>query len=188
MVNEIYVSIDIETNGPIPGMYSMLSLGAVAFNKCGEEIASISANLLPLMGASEDPETMKWWSTQPDAWVACSTNQQKPRLVMEGFSRLLDSLPGFPVFVAYPVAFDIMFLYWYLQKFVGKTPVGFRAIDIRSFIMGKFGRHYHKSHKGDLPAYLRPPKGEHTHVAVEDAREQGKWFMLLMSTSPTIQA
>jgi len=35
---EIYVSIDIEADGPIPGPYSMLSIGAVAFTPEGEEV------------------------------------------------------------------------------------------------------------------------------------------------------
>lgn len=33
---EIYISTDIEADGPIPGEYSMLSIGSVAFNKKGK--------------------------------------------------------------------------------------------------------------------------------------------------------
>ena len=43
MINDIYVSVDIEADGPIPGDFSMLSLGAVAFNDDGEEIDSFSS-------------------------------------------------------------------------------------------------------------------------------------------------
>lgn len=30
-MNEVYISTDIETDGPIPGKYSMLSLGSAAY-------------------------------------------------------------------------------------------------------------------------------------------------------------
>ena len=33
----------------------------------------------------------------------------------------LKALPGKPVFVAYPVAFDFMFIYWYLIRFAGES-------------------------------------------------------------------
>lgn len=48
---EIYVSVDIEADGPIPGPHSMLSIGAVAYNEAGDEVAHYSANLETLEDA-----------------------------------------------------------------------------------------------------------------------------------------
>ena len=38
-MGEIYVSTDVETDGPIPGPYSMLSLGSAAFRAEAERAA-----------------------------------------------------------------------------------------------------------------------------------------------------
>ena len=67
---EIYISVDIETDGPIPGEYSMLSLGAAAFMPDDESntVGTFEVNLPRLDGAGQDPDTMKWWDTQKEAW------------------------------------------------------------------------------------------------------------------------
>ena len=68
---ECYVSIDIEADGPAPGLNSMLSLGAAAFTSDGALAQTFSANLEPLPEAHEDERTMRWWASQPAAWEAC---------------------------------------------------------------------------------------------------------------------
>ena len=69
-MTEIFVSTDVETDGPIPGTYSMLSLGSAAYLADKTLVSTFYANLETLPGAAEHPETMKWWKTQPRAWVA----------------------------------------------------------------------------------------------------------------------
>ncbi len=49
---EIYVSTDIETDGPIPGPNSMLSFGSAAFTAEGRLLSTFEANLEALPGAS----------------------------------------------------------------------------------------------------------------------------------------
>jgi len=102
-MNEIYVSTDIESDGPIPGPNSMLSMGSAAFSEDGVLVSTFSANLYTLDGAAGDPDTMKWWGTQPEAWNACRKNLLSPSLAMERYSKWLDGLPGKPVCVCYPV-------------------------------------------------------------------------------------
>ena len=70
--DECYVSIDIEADGPAPGLNSMLSLGAAAFAGDGTLADTFSANLETLPEAREDPKTMRWWAKQPEAWAACA--------------------------------------------------------------------------------------------------------------------
>ena len=71
---EIVVSIDVETDGPIPGRNSMLNLGAVAFRQSadglqGEEIDAFAVNLETLPEASANEKTMAWWRQQdPAVW------------------------------------------------------------------------------------------------------------------------
>ena len=63
MSKEVYISIDIEADGPIPGGNSMLSLGAAAFELGSGNRTPIDlyeVNLQPLPTATPDPDTMAW--------------------------------------------------------------------------------------------------------------------------------
>jgi len=66
---EIYVSTDVEADGPIPGPNSMLSFGSAAYTGGKELIGTFSANLETLPGATADPKTAEWWAQQPEAWA-----------------------------------------------------------------------------------------------------------------------
>ena len=48
---EIYVSTDVEADGPIPGPHSMLSFGSAAFRQDKTLVSTFSANLELLPGA-----------------------------------------------------------------------------------------------------------------------------------------
>ena len=67
--DECYVSVDIETDGSTPGPYSMLSLGAAAFDADGYLHDTWSTNLERLADASEHPRTMRWWAAHSHAWA-----------------------------------------------------------------------------------------------------------------------
>ena len=58
---EIYVSTDVEADGPIPGPNSMLSFGSAAYTAKKELVGTFTANLETLSGAVADPKTMQWW-------------------------------------------------------------------------------------------------------------------------------
>jgi hypothetical protein len=60
---EVYISTDIESDGPIPGPYSMLSFASAAFSADNTLISTFSANLQTLPGAGEHPKTMDWWKS-----------------------------------------------------------------------------------------------------------------------------
>ena len=84
---EIYLSTDIEADGPIPGPHSMLSLASVAINSDGIVLGEFSANLETLEGASMHPRMAAWWLTEPAAWRACRENPRPPALVMADYLR-----------------------------------------------------------------------------------------------------
>lgn len=44
-MNEIYISTDVETDGPIPGPHSMLSIGSTAYTADKILVSTFSANL-----------------------------------------------------------------------------------------------------------------------------------------------
>lgn len=174
-MNEIYISTDIETDGPIPGPYSMLSMGSAAYTSDKKIISTFSVNLETLEGAIAHPKTEQWWATQPEAWAACRKNLQKPDVAMRAYVEWIKTLKGKPVFVAYPAGFDFLFVYWYLIRFVGESPFGHSALDIRSYAMAVLKREYQASGKYQMPKQWFDEL-PHTHEALEDAIEQGALF------------
>ena len=178
MAQEVYVSTDVETDGPIPGPHSMLSFASVAFSESGEELAVFSRNLETLDGAAGHPDTMAWWQTQQAAWDACRVDTVSAAVAMREYVAWLDGLAGRPVFVAYPAGFDFLFVYWYLMRFVGKSPFSHAALDVKSYAMCLMKSRFRDASKRHMPRRWFPDV-KHSHVALDDAREQGMLFMAM---------
>lgn len=182
-LEEVYVSVDIEADGPIPGPHSMLSIGSVAFTIAAGEIGSFSANLETLPGASMDPVTKsEFWDKQPEAWAACRRDPQPLQEAMTSYAAWVRSLPGKPVFVGYPATFDHAFVHWYLVRFTGSDPFGFEALDIKSYAMATLRSSFQKATKRSMPAEW-VSSGPLSHVAVDDARVQGEMFMHMLKAN-----
>jgi hypothetical protein len=92
----------------------------------------------------------------------------------------LESLPGQPVFVAYPLSFDFVFVFWYLTRFTGENPFGHAGIDVRSYAMALLGRAWRESGKVQMPQEWFDPL-PHTHKALEDALAQGALFCNMLA-------
>ena len=174
-MNEIYISTDVETDGPIPGPHSMLSFGSAAYTADKQLVSTFSANLETLEGATAHPKTAEWWASQPEAWAACRSNLEKPELAMRRYVEWIKSLKAKPVFVAYPAGFDFLFVYWYLIRFVGESPFSHSALDIKSYAMAVLRTGYRESTKRNMPRDWFD-KLPHNHVALDDAIEQGALF------------
>jgi len=179
---EIYVSTDIEADGPIPGPYSMLSFGSAAYMPDKTLLGTFTANLEQLPGASTHPDTMHWWSKRPEEWAASRINLQPPAVAMNTYCAWLKELPGTPVFVGYPATFDFCFIYWYLVHFTGESPFGHRGLDIRTFAMAVLQTDFYKASKHDMPKHWFDNL-PHTHHALDDALEQGALFCNILRES-----
>lgn len=182
----MYLSIDIETDGPIPGPYSMLQLGAAAFHPNGSLLGKQQWNLHELRGASTNPSTMDWWATQGDAYMETRKNCISPPKAMQEFvdfaleQKNKTTSKGVTV-VAYPASFDWMFVYWYLIRFLGNAyPFGMSALDMKSYVAGKLGTDFRHTVKRNMPREWFQNLPKHTHVAVDDAYEQGILFMRVL--------
>lgn len=180
---EIYVSTDVETDGPIPGPHSLLSFGSAAYLPDKTLHSTFSANLCLLPGAAPHPETQAFWDKNPEAWAACRKDLVEPAAAMPRYVEWLEGLPGKPVFVGYPASYDFLFVYWYLIRFAGKSPFSFSALDIKSYAMAMLKLPYREAVKRNMPGrwFEALP---HTHVALDDAIEQGALFcnMLMENT------
>lgn len=179
-MSEIYVSTDVEADGPVPGLHSMLSFGSAAYLSDKTLISTFTANLELLPGASGDLDTMVWWAKHLEAWEASRRDLRSPADAMTDYVGWLDGLPGKAVFVGYPAAYDFMFVYWYLMRFVGRSPFGSSALDIKTMAMVMLGKDYSDSTKSNMPKrwFDELP---HTHVALEDAIEQGVLFCNMLA-------
>ena len=173
---EIYVSTDVETDGPIPGPNSMLSFGSAAYTRDKKLVDTFYANLEILPGSAGDPKTMAWWQGFPEAWATCRQDQQKPEEVMQRYTTWLLGLPGKTVFVGCPAPWDFMFIYWYLIRFTGKSPFSHSALDIKTYAMALLGTPFRESTKRRMPKHWFEPGLPHTHNALADALEQGALF------------
>lgn len=176
MPTEIYISTDIEADGRIPGPHSMLSFASVALDLEGQQHGTFTANLELLDGAAPDPETALFWAKHPAAYDATRVGTRPPQNVMPKYADWLDALPGNPVFVGYPAAWDFMFIYWYLIRFAGRSPFSHSALDIKTLAMAMLKQPYRENTKRSMPkAWF--PRLPHTHIALDDAIEQGLLFV-----------
>ncbi|MBD24704.1 MAG: hypothetical protein CMG46_06835 [Candidatus Marinimicrobia bacterium] len=178
-----YFFADCEFDGPTPGINSMVSFGCVAHREDGKEIDKFERNLLPLDGAVTDARTMRWWSTQPDAWSYTQTNQVPAKSAMEDLVNWVRDLPGNVLFCAAPLMGDGIWLDWYLKKFTDyriTMPQSNRplfvgdGLDIMSYVQAVLGL-AHTPIMKDLPTYLLTGVN-HNHFAIDDARGHAKVF------------
>ena len=179
-MTEIYFSTDIESDGPIPGPNSMLSFGSAAFSLNGELLSTFSRNLETLSGAIPNPDTMAWWQTQKTAWEACRKDTIEPKSAMIEYSNWIETLctqhKAKPVFVGFPAGYDFLFIYWYLIFFTGRSPFSFSAYDIKSVAALFLNIDYRNATKRNFPKRWFDKSVKHTHVALDDAIEQGILF------------
>ena len=179
--NEIYVSTDVETDGPIPGPNSMLSLGAAAYRADKTLVSTFSVNLETLPGASGNPETMAWWAGRPHQWTECRKEPKGAKEAMTAYVEWVEKLGGTLVFVGYPATFDFLFVYWYMINFVGRSPFSFSALDIKSYTMAVLKTPFRGSTKRNMPGKWFQGLPKHTHVALDDAIEQGALFCNILA-------
>ena len=177
---EVYVSTDIETDGPIPGPNSMLSFASAAYLRDKTLVDTFTANLQTLPGARMDPRTAAWWRQHPEAYQATRTDLQDPADAMRRYVTWVKQLPGRAVFVAYPAGFDFLFVYWYLIRFADESPFSFSALDVKTYAMAMLKGEYREATKRNMPKRWFDPL-PHTHVALADAIEQGALFCNMLA-------
>jgi hypothetical protein len=174
---ETYIVIDIETDGPIPADNNMLALGAAAFNAQGEMLGTFAVNFELCPGAVPDPKTMAWWAERPDAYAATRINPKAPGDALLDFEVWLEALPlGKKVAVYYPAMFDGVFVRWYFMHFLKRCPFGFGGMDMKTFACGELGTTYGETVKKKMPKEWFAANLPHTHLALDDAVEQGHLF------------
>ena len=179
---ELYVSIDIETDGPNPMRNSIRSIGAAIYNDKGKKLGEFYKKLEQLPGHQPSEYTLNNFWLKPEnkaAWEEAQKDPENPHKVMEKFSEWVDSFPGVKVAVAQPVSFESAWIWSYCCEFGIQNPAFTRWIDIRSFAMGASGKDYKDmGYEFQRPEWLSD--FPHTHIAIDDAIEQGDRFMKIL--------
>lgn len=186
MSKEVYFSIDIETDGPCPGINSMLSLGAVAMSEASGVMSEFTVNLETLPEASPNERTTRdFWSRFPAEYELTRQNTKPPLEAMNEFRTWVRSLGGVSVAVAFPAGFDFSWMWYYLNRFGSDSPFSHSCIDIKTLAWCLLGGNYRHATKRNWPRrwFSALP---HTHVAIDDAREQGETFLHMLSDLRTL--
>lgn len=181
---EIYCMTDIEADGKCPGLSNMLSFATAAYDIDKNLIGTFEANLEFMPGMKAHPDTEKFWNetaANRAAYAKTRENTQDPKLAMSRYVTWLSNLPGTPIFVGYPAVYDFKWIDYYCVFHLGENPFSFsRAVDVKSFAWSQLGtgtfqscskRRMPKEWFDDLP---------HTHVAIDDAIEQGAMFINML--------
>ena len=155
--------VDIESDGPIPGDYSMIAFGAVL----------VEPALARSFHGKVRPVSDKWI---PEALAVSGFTREQtleflpPEPVMRDFRDWLGkNVKGSPRFISDNNGFDWQFINWYFHHFLGANPFGFSSSNLGSFYKGVV-RDYFKNFK-----HLR--KTPHTHNPVDDARGNAEAFL-----------
>ena len=166
-----YVMVDVEADGPIPGDYSMIALGAVIVEpglarRFSGKLRPISDRWVPealaVSGFSRE-ETM----TFDDA--AKTMTRFREWLANKGNLRFVSDNNGF----------DWQFVNWYFHHFVGRNPFGHSSINLGSLYKGLV--------KDMKPSFKHLRQTRHTHDPVDDAVGNAE-AMLTMVTEMGLKA
>jgi len=187
---DVYFSVDVETDGPIPGPYSLLSFALVfagrfdgmRFERPERFDARDAQFYRELKPISK--------SFQKEALAINGLDRERlsregidPESAMTEASRWVKGIagPGRPVLVAYPLAFDWTWMYWYFVQFSKDgSPFNHSAcFDIKTGYAVKAGTTVSRASRANIDSNLRPVV-HHSHHALEDAIEQAEIFANLM--------
>lgn len=176
MINkkEVFISVDIETAGPIPVEYSLLSIGAcevdspdrsftcmlkpttMNFDAKAMEISGLSLEMLAIEGL-EPIIAMQMFRD----WVVKTAGNN-----------------GIPVFTGFNASFDWAFVNYYFHHYLGANPFGFSALDIKSMYMGAIGCNWAQTRSSMIASELHP-KLIGDHNSLHDAQYQAELFRLI---------
>ena len=179
---ELYLAVDVEADGPIPGPYSMISLGMAVVGREDltfyTELRPISGDFVPAALAVSGLDRDRLLREAPTAEQA-----------MKSAARWINGLRriGRPVFLAAPAVWDGMFVHWYFIRFTGSSPFGNTGsgVDLRSYWMGRTGCDWTETRKSMIKDALGLTGLPHTHHAGEDAAELAAIFDAMRGTVPT---
>ncbi len=125
-----FVMVDVESDGPIPGDYSMICFGAIV----------VESGLSRTFQGQLRPNSEKWI---PEALAVSGFSREQtmqfgePGKVMGEFrSWLAGNVAGRPMFISDNNGYDWQFINWYFHHFLGRNPFGYSSTNLGSLYKG----------------------------------------------------
>ncbi|MEX2256875.1 MAG: exonuclease [Acidimicrobiia bacterium] len=182
LLPDVYISVDIEADGPIPSDYSMLSFGmtvagwydGATFTPDDPTANTFYAELTPTSDTF-DEKALAVAGLDRDKLLR---DGEDPTTAMARAAKWVDRVAAghMPVLVAWPAEFDWSFLHWYFIHYLGRDPFGYAScIDTKAFSLARSGLTTSAAHEGGLPDHLRSTL-PHTHNALDDAMAHAERF------------
>src|SRR5579862_1815781 len=180
---DAYFSADVETDGPIPGPFSMLSFALVyagsfdgkQFRRPDKYEHKLYLELRPV---SDNFQIEALRVNGIDRERLCSEGAP-PEEAMTDACRWVKKIAGVaqPVLVAYPLSFDWSWLYWYFIRFSNDgSPFDYsRCFDIKTALAVKAFIPISQAGRSRIDPSLQPGH-RHTHNALDDAIAQAEIF------------
>lgn len=167
----IYVMVDVEADGPIPGDYSMVQIGAIAItdkNTDPKNFPNFFASLKPISDR---------FSREALGVIGISREESlsmgdDPKLVMGKFRDWLFDLGDSVHLISDNNGFDAMFINWYFHHFIGMSPFGHSSTNLGSLYKGLV-KSVFKNFK-----HLRVTR--HTHHPMDDAMGNVEAFLTMV--------
>lgn len=188
---DVYFSADVETDGPIPGPFSMLSFALVYCGTYDGDKFEHPKNFNRTFYAELKPISEKF---QQEALEVNNLNRETLKKIgaspedamKDAFSWVeRECGDGSPVLIAYPLSFDWTWLYWYFHSFSERgSPFNHsRCYDLKTAIAVKSRMPISASGRKNIPQFLRS-QTTHTHNALDDAKEQAEIFVKAFQWNP----
>ncbi len=172
---EFFICVDVETAGPNPADYSLLSIGACLVE---DPAQGFYAELQPVNSNHEgEADRVHGLSMQQ-----LSKNGQPPKEALAAFAAWLQEMGGGrqPIFVAFNAPFDWMFVNDYFHHYLGRNPFGHRAVDMKAVFLGRHGGAWEDTGYKQVSQYYGQPEAL-AHNALEDARQGAQLFGAMLA-------
>ena len=164
------IVVDVEADGPIPGIYSMVCFGAVLLQPNLLEAPTFYGETFPISDKYIKEALAVSGFTREDHLTFSN-----PTPVMMGFNEwVLSNSIGRPEFISDNPAFDWQFINYYFHTTIGLNPFGHAARRIGDLYCGMEGdirlnREWKKRFR----------KTKHTHNPVDDAMGNAEALLMM---------
>lgn len=189
----VYLSIDVEASGPFPGLFSLVSIGAVVVRSQKDGIWAVDEDITFYEEMKHLPRAKELEAATNIHGLTreyLDEHGRDPGVVIEEFADFLDSLNRKYKKVtpaAWPASFDSPYVGWYLQYFLDENPLGWSCFDIPSFGMGLFQCHRNALRNLMKKAGIEFGKNPDPHNALADAIEQGQTLAQLLNYAKKVR-
>jgi DNA polymerase III epsilon subunit-like protein len=183
MSEEVLISVDVEASGDSPSNGSLLSIGACLVDDPGVGIY-LELKPVPDLPWSDEAEGVHKLTREH-----LEQDGLEPAEAMRRLEAWVGDQAGgrWPVFVGFNAPFDWMFVADAFWRYLGRNPFGISALDLKSLYMGSHDvTSWEQTRKHHIERRLGV-RFEHSHNALEDARDQARLAQVLLLQRRTNQ-